>query len=92
MAIRMTAKDGTEFGVFNQGNGDYVALIDDRGSHRAPPQHSVLPDWSEAEARLALQRAVRRYEENAAYRAEQRRREEEARRLDQEYFAENGYS
>lgn len=65
-AQRMSASDGTEFGIFNQGNGDYVAVIDDRGFHRAPSQYQSLPTWSEAEARAALRRAVREHEDRIA--------------------------
>lgn len=66
--MRMTASDGTVFGVYNQGNGDYVAAEDHQGFHRAPPQYAVLPQWSEQEAKRALRDAVRNYEASLQYR------------------------
>lgn len=62
MALRMTAVDGTVFGVYNQGNGDYIACEDERGFHHAPPQYQTLPQWSEAQARRELRAAVRDHE------------------------------
>lgn len=62
---RMTAKDGTVFGVFNQGNGDYIASQDDRGFHHAPPSYSSLPSWSDREANRRLKEAVDEYNDEA---------------------------
>ncbi len=59
---QMTASDGTVFVSCNQGNGDYIAVEDDRGFHHAPPRHKSLPDWSDEEARRQLRRAVREHE------------------------------
>ena len=59
---KMVAKDGTVFGVFNQGNGDYIASEDDSGFHYAPPQHRTLPHWSQAERKRQLLDAVKEYE------------------------------
>ena len=57
-----TAKDGTEFGVFDQGNGTYVAQIDDRGFHFAPPSYRRLPAWSTKQAKAELDAVVQRHE------------------------------
>jgi len=68
MAKRKTASDGTVFGVFNQGNGDYVAAIDGSGFHHAPPQYVSLPQWSYRQAQAALAAAVEDYDESLDYR------------------------
>ena len=61
-----SAKDGTEFGVFDQGNGTYVARIDDGGFHYSPPSYRTLPSWSPRQARVELIEAIRRYEATIA--------------------------
>ena len=58
---KMTAVDGTVFGVFNQGNGDYVAAEDEHGSHHAPRSYQLLPTWSDAVAHRHLREAVAEY-------------------------------
>ena len=62
--LRRTADDGTRFGVFNQGSGDYVASIDATGTHYAPAQYTSLPSWSRAQAERELRLAVEQYEHN----------------------------
>lgn len=66
MSLRQKASDGTIFGVFNQGNGDYIAAEDARGFHHAPSQYASLPQWDDATARTKLRRAVKDYEALAA--------------------------
>jgi hypothetical protein len=61
--MKKTASDGTVFGVFNQGNGDYVASEDAHGTHYAPPQYQTLPHWSDRERRRQLDEAVAAYED-----------------------------
>lgn len=67
MTKRMTGKDGASYGVFNQGNGDYVAQIDDSGTHYAPPQHQSLPTWSDRECMRQLREAVRQHDEDSDF-------------------------
>jgi len=63
MAKRLTASDGTEFGIFNQGGGDYVAEVTEDGFHYAPPIHETLTgDWDDDEADYRLSQAVETYE------------------------------
>lgn len=65
--MKMTANDGTVFGVFNQGNGDYIAAEDAFGTHHAPPQYASLPSWSKAIARKRLAEAVQGYNDQKDY-------------------------
>jgi len=67
MVLRKKANDGTVYGVYNQGNGDYVAAEDVQGYHHAPPKYVSLPSWDEAEARRQLDRAVRAHNARIGY-------------------------
>jgi hypothetical protein len=60
--MKQTAADGTVFAIYNQDNGDYVAMEDDEGFHHAPAPYSFLPTWSYRQKVRALADAVSGYE------------------------------